>query len=173
MLKLQAFTSEPPKDALSLLQALGTGEAGFGGTQFGSGEMTLDAYLKHTAGEVHRENLAADRVPQTTFWILEQDRAVGLLRMRHELNAATRIQGGHIGYYIRPDARQRGLATQALGLALQEIEALGVRRVMLTTNPSNLGSIRVIEENGGQLRAQIPTEDGQDTINQYWIELKP
>lgn len=160
-----------PVDAVSLLQELGAGEAGFGGTEFGRGEMSLDEYLAHTAAEIKAENLPEGRVPQTTFWILEDKYAVGLLRMRHLLNAATRIEGGHIGYYVRPSARQQGLATQALGLALQEIVKVGVRSVMLTTNPDNLGSIRVIEDNGGYLKAQRPTDDGTDTIKQYWIDV--
>ncbi len=87
------------------------------------------------------------------------------------LNEATRIEGGHIGYYVRPSARGQGLATLALSLALQEIVKVGVRSVMLTTNPSNLGSIRVIEDNGGYLKAQRLAGDGADTISQYWIEL--
>ena len=171
MITLEAFSNSAPAGASELLLELGAGEAGFGGTEFGRGEMSLAAYLQHTSGEINATNLPAGRVPQTTFWILDDQRAVGLLRMRHRLNDYTRVSGGHIGYYVRPSARRQGLATQALALALQEIVQLGVRSVMLTTNPDNLGSIRVIEENGGVLKAQLPTQDGSDTINQYWIEL--
>ena len=43
---------------------------------------------------------------------------------------------------------------------------------MLTTNPWNHGSIRVIEANGGVLDAQVPDpEEPGETINQYWIDL--
>ena len=172
MIKLQALSNIPPSDASELLLELGSGEAGFGGTEFGRGEMAFADYLAHTSGEVHPENLPEGRVPQTTFWILDDQRAVGLLRMRHLLNDYTRRYGGHIGYYVRPSARRKGLATQALKLALQEILQVGVRSVMLTTNPDNLGSIRVIEENGGYLKAQVLSEDGTQTVCQYWIELE-
>lgn len=172
MIKLQALSDSPPVDASKMLLELGSGEAGFGGTEFGRGEMGLADYLAHTSGEVHRGNLPEGRVPQTTFWILDGQQAVGLLRMRHLLNDYTRMFGGHIGYYVRPSARRKGLATLALQLALQEIVQVGVRSVMLTTNPDNLGSIRVIEENGGHLKAQVPSEDGSETVCQYWIELE-
>lgn len=170
MIKLEAVSENPPGDVATMLEELGTGEAGFGGAEPGRGEMDLEEYLHRTMSETNAETLPKGRVPQTTFWIVEGGKALGMLRMRHELNEA-RVAGGHIGYYVRPSARKRGLATQALRLALTEIGALGVCSVMLTTNPGNHGSIRVIEENGGTLRAQVPDPDGSDIINQYWIEL--
>jgi predicted acetyltransferase len=91
--------------------------------------------------------------------------------MRHELNDHTRIEGGHIGYYIRSSARRKGYATKALSSALKEIALLGVIDVMLTTTPENTASIRVIERNGGILKAQVSHPNGRDTINQYWIAL--
>ncbi len=171
MVKLEALSEIPPADVASLLEELGDGDAGFGGTEVGRGEMGLAEYLRHAMRETDADTLPAGRVPQTTFWIVEDGAALGMLRMRHVLNDATRISGGHIGYYVRPSARRRGLATRALRLALAEIGCIGVRSVMLTTNPGNRGSIRVIEDNGGTLRAQVPEPDGSDIINQYWIEL--
>ena len=101
--------------------------------------------------------IPADRCSATIADLVAAERAAGMEQ--------------HIGYYVRPSARRQGLATQALCLALQEIVKIGVRSVMLTTNPSNVWPIRVIEDNGGTLKAQRPTRDGADTISQYWIEL--
>lgn len=154
-----------------MLEELGAGETGFGGTEFGRGEMSLADYLSHTMKEIDAANLPEGRVPQTTFWIIEDGAAVGMLRMRHILNDITRIDGGHIGYYIRPSARRKGIATHALRIALEEIKKVGVNDVMLTTNPWNVGSVRVIEGSGGRMKAQVAEPDGSDTINQYWIEL--
>jgi RimJ/RimL family protein N-acetyltransferase len=54
-----------------------------------------------------------------------------------------------IGYWVKADARGRGLATRALTLiarfAFDELAAL---RVQLTTEPDNLGSQRVAEKAG-------------------------
>ncbi len=170
MITLEAMSSNPPEGAESLLLGLGAGESGFGGTQFGRGEMDLTDYLQHTARETNAENLPPGRVPQTTYWIVDVA-AVGLLRLRHTLNEMTRIDGGHIGYYIRPSARRNGIATLALGLALNEATRIGLRRVMLTTTPDNAASIRVITGNGGKLLEQVASPHGEGFINQYWIEL--
>ena len=171
MIQLEAVSQRTPKGAANMLQELGTGGSGFGGTQYGSGEIGLAEYLLRTMDETNAKNLPEGRVPQTTSWIVKDDHSVGMLRMRHELNDHTRIEGGHIGYYIHSSARRKGYATKALSSALKEIALLGVIDVMLTTTPENTASIRVIERNGGILKAQVSHPNGRDTINQYRIAL--
>ena len=115
-------------------------------------------------------SLPEGRVPSTMFWILADGTVAGMLRMRHHLNDALRIKGGHIGYYVSPRWRRRGVARAALGLALRELLGHGELRALLTTYPDNVGSIRVIEGHGGRLTAQVPDPEG-GIISQYWIAL--
>ena len=171
MITLEAISDNLPNDAAPMLLELGNGESGFSGTAFGEGKLSMSEYLRITMRQAQSESLPDGWVPQTTFWILEDGKAAGLVRMRHRLNDNLKIKGGHIGYYVRPSARRRGVASAALGLALQEIARLGIHEVMPTTNPDNFGSIRVIEENGGALTAQVTDPDEGSTINQYWISL--
>ncbi|WP_265447977.1 GNAT family N-acetyltransferase [Flexivirga meconopsidis] len=107
-------------------------------------------------------------VHDTVFWIVDDtapDRVLGSLSLRHELNEALTMVGGHIGYGVRPSARQRGVATQALRLALDEAKSLGLQRVLLTCDEDNPASARTIERCGG-VRDEAP-----DGIRRYWIEL--
>ena len=171
MLTLEPASEVPPAGLASLLLELGDGEAGFGGTPFGRGEATLAEYLETLLSNEDPDRIKEGRVPETVFWALDGGRAVGILRMRHYLNAALRVEGGHIGYYIRQSARGRGFATEALRLGLKMLAATGVRKALLTTAPDNVGSIRVIEANGGSLEAQVTAPDGAGLISQYWIEL--
>ena len=60
------------------------------------------------------------RVHCTYRWIVERDRVLGGIALRHELNDYWLRVGGHIGYGIRPSARRRGLGTWALGQMLGE-----------------------------------------------------
>jgi RimJ/RimL family protein N-acetyltransferase len=54
-----------------------------------------------------------------------------------------------IGYWVRADARGRGVATQALELvARHAFDELGAARVQLLTEPDNLASQRVAEKAG-------------------------
>jgi predicted acetyltransferase len=58
---------------------------------------------------------------------------------------------GHIGYSVVPWRRREGLATRGLALLLDDARAEGLACVLLTTDPDNRASQRVIERNGGVL----------------------
>lgn len=58
---------------------------------------------------------------------------------------------GHIGYSVVPWRRGEGLATRGLALLLDDARAEGLAYVLLTTDPDNRASQRVIEHNGGVL----------------------
>ena len=167
--ELLSINETPPADAEGMLLELGSGENGFGGSPVGTGEMTLSEYVLERRASSRGENLAPGWVPQTTYWILVDGKSAGLLRLRHYLNESLRHKGGHIGYYVRPAFRRQGVAAAALKLALPLAAALGETSVMLTTNPGNTGSIRVIEANGGRLEAEVPDHETGDIILRYWI----
>jgi RimJ/RimL family protein N-acetyltransferase len=71
-----------------------------------------------------------------------------------------------IGYWLRAEARGRGAATVAVQLVARwAFDALGVRRLELTTAPDNVASQRVAERAGftreGLLRGLVATEDNR------------
>lgn len=117
-------------------------------------------------------------VAQSTLWVCQGDEYLGAVSLRHELaNDYLAVVGGHIGYGIRPGARRRGLAKLALAGALDEARGLGLERVLVTCNDSNVGSYKTIESQGGVLERVIPraeiaeTFGAQDAVRRYWIEL--
>ncbi|MBQ0897146.1 GNAT family N-acetyltransferase [Micromonospora sp. U56] len=111
----------------------------------------------------------AGRVPCTYRWIVESERVLGGIALRHELNDFLLRVGGQVGYGIRPSARRRGLATWALGRMLGEARALGLDRVLVTCEVDNIASARTIEHHGGVLEDVQDTELG--TARRYWIKL--
>ena len=79
--------------------------------------------------------------------------------------------GGHIGYVVVPELRRRGYATMMLRLALKIAnEKLGIRRVLVTCDDDNIGSIRTIEKCGGVLETIITGSDLETPKRRYWIE---
>ena len=82
---------------------------------------------------------------------------------------------GHIGYAVVPWKQQRGYATRALALLLEDVrrEQLGLTYVELTTEPENVASQRVITANGGRLveRFSKPAEYGGAAGLRYRIYL--
>ncbi|MEU7799205.1 GNAT family N-acetyltransferase [Micromonospora arborensis] len=113
--------------------------------------------------------LDAGQVPCTYRWIVEDDRVLGGIALRHELNDYLLRVAGHIGYGIRPSARGRGLATWALGRMLVQARALGLDRVLIVCEVDNIGSTKTIERCGGVLEGIRDTELGP--ARRYWITL--
>jgi predicted acetyltransferase len=121
------------------------------------------------AAENHALPVPEGWVHCTFRWIVEGDRYLGAIGLRHELNDFLLRAGGHIGYGVRPSARRRGLASFALGEMLGEARRRGLGRVLITCNVDNVGSARTIENAGGVLEDIRDTEIG--TIKRYWITL--
>jgi predicted acetyltransferase len=77
----------------------------------------------------------------------------------------------HIGYAIVPEFRRRGFATeilrQAVGVARDK---LGIKRILVTCDDDNIGSIRTIEKNGGVLENVVSGPDLSIPKRRYWID---
>jgi predicted acetyltransferase len=80
---------------------------------------------------------------------------------------------GHIGYSVVPWRRREGLATRGLALLLDDARAEGLAFVLLTTDPDNRPSQRVIERNGGVLveRFAKPAASGSGDSLRWRIDL--
>jgi predicted acetyltransferase len=127
----------------------------------------FDHYLENL--EIKEETV--DRVPDSTFFCLDLDRNifVGAINIRHYLNQNLLITGGHIGDGVRPSERRKGYATNMIKLGLVECRKLGIKRVLITCDKTNIGSAKSIINNGGVLENEV-IEDGV-VEQRYWITL--
>ena len=113
-----------------------------------------------------------DRVPASVFFLMVGDKIVGCISIRHNLNTdLLKRYGGHIGYNIRPSERLKGYGTKMLYLALFKCEELGLSDVMVTCKKDNIGSMKVIENNGGKLQKEIFVPDEDEIFKIYWINV--
>ena len=76
-----------------------------------------------------------------------------------------RFSVGHIGYWVVPAARRRGVASKALQtLCRWAVDELGLKRLELMTDPDNVASQGVAEKAGFQrealLRSNLEYRDG-------------
>lgn len=118
------------------------------------------------------KNLPSGYVPSTTFWLVRNEtRIVGISHLRHHLSPGLRIEGGHIGYSIRPSERKKGYGTQQLALILKACRQFGLGKVMITCDFDNWGSIKIIENNGGKRSGEAVSPISNKRVYHYWIEL--
>lgn len=110
-------------------------------------------------------------VPDSTFFCLDEERniVVGAVNIRHYLNEALLLNGGHIGDGVRPSERRKGIATKMIALALDECRKLGIPKVLMVCNKDNIGSAKSIINNGGVLENEVVVDGVVE--QRYWIDL--
>ena len=104
-------------------------------------------------------------VPSTVFWYISGEYYLGTLVVRHQLTPELAEVGGHVGYHVVAPWRRQGHATRMLAAGLVECRRLGISRVLLTCDPGNEPSRKVILANGGEPDGQTGGED------RFWIRL--
>ncbi|WP_030675374.1 GNAT family N-acetyltransferase [Streptomyces cellulosae] len=134
---------------------------------YGADWDTPDGFARYVAA-VREEELEEGRrpegfVPATWFWYVDGDAYLGRIQVRHRLTDHLRDYGGHIGYGVRAGARRRGHATAMLREVLPHARALGLERVLVTCDTTNVGSRKVIEAGGGEF------EDERGGKLRFWI----
>ena len=143
---------------------------GFGLDQSNS---TIEAWRELVDTYRFRATVPANLVPAETYLVIRQadQRLVGLLNLRLELNDYLRQYGGHIGYSIALGEWGKGYGTEMLRLGLQQAKAHGIASVLITCDEVNCGSARVIEKNGGILENKVVDPNDQTTTCRYWIAI--
>ena len=94
-------------------------------------------------------------VPETFYFLWEDDTIVGQFRIRHYLCESLRTGAGHIGYFIAKPFRGKGYGTEGLRLTLAEARNIVPEdEIYLRVNLDNPASLHVMLKNGGRIAAQ-------------------
>ncbi|ATZ18441.1 acetyltransferase [Williamsoniiplasma somnilux] len=101
--------------------------------------------------------------------INENNDVVGFINLRLELNEYLFNFGGHIGYAISPQQRNKGYATEMLKQGLKKIKALGINDVLITCLENNQASEKVILNNGGVYENSL--KENENIFKRFWIKL--
>ncbi|ASZ09228.1 GNAT family N-acetyltransferase [Mesoplasma chauliocola] len=98
----------------------------------------------------------------------ENDNFVGIINIRLKLNEYLLNYGGHIGYSVSPENRNKGIATEMLSQALEVCKKEGIYEVLVTC--TNQASEKVIIKNGGLF--EDIRSDGKTSFKRFWIKQK-
>lgn len=129
------------------------------------------ALLHRRAEQEAGRELPQGYVPQSIYYLVRGGRILGELALRHRLTNNLEEFGGHIGYGVRPEDRNRGYCTEMLRRTLAVCRQSGIPRVRITCDSSNTASARVIEKCGGVLDSESYCEQAGRVTRRYWIDL--
>ncbi len=135
-------------------------------------------FLELLANYQNGVHLPAGHVPSTMLFAFSFEKEiekeiVGRVSIRHSLNDYLLKIGGHVGYGVLPEFRNQGYASAILRLTLDYCHSLlKLKRILLTCNDHNIGSIRTIEKNGGLLENTVIDEKNLTAKRRYWIDLE-
>lgn len=130
----------------------------------------LEEYIQRTNNHSKGKDLPSNWMPATTYWLIDKNKFIGHVNIRHKLVAWSKKIGGHIGFAIRPSCRQGGYGTKILQLAIPKAQEIGLKKALVTCDDDNIASARIIEKNGGKLDRKFKYEG--KLIRHYWIDLR-
>lgn len=133
---------------------------------------TFDEWLEMVKNNRDQSTVQEGWVPTSTFFAIrkEDNKLIGMVDIRHELNDFLQEYGGHIGIGVRPTERRKGYATRILKLALDYSRSLGLNKIMVACYKENTASRNTILRCGGELEKEFNYTDGK-TVQIFWISL--
>lgn len=143
-----------------------------------SGSGNLDKYLGRYNEylellEQCRTNPPKNWVKAETFMLIREadNKLIGMINIRLELNEILLKRGGHIGYSVRPTERKKGYNSYQLYKALEYCKEKGLEKVLITCNKENIASAKSIQKYEGVLENEVLDEKTNETVQRYWINL--
>jgi predicted acetyltransferase len=131
------------------------------------------AFLAKLSACERGEGIPADFVAHSTYWLVDAaGEVVAVSNLRHALTPKLKVEGGHIGYGVRPSARRKGHATEILRGTLRAAQALGIESALVTCAAENAGSRGTILRCGGRLDSEEYVEARGEVVQRYWIPTR-
>ena len=133
---------------------------------------SYEEWLEVVNNNLSPETCGEGRVPATQYLAYRKadNKLVGMIQIRHELNDYLLKFGGHIGDSVRPSEQGKGYATEQICLALEKCKKLNIYKVLITCKKTNIASAKTIMKNNGVLENEVDN-DGE-TMQRYWIDLE-
>lgn len=144
-----------------------------------NGSGGLDRYLDNYKGwldkleEDYIRIPNEEKVPAETYFLVRKidNKIIGMINIRLELNKKLRELGGNIGYSIRPTERRKGYNKINLYLGLLCCQRHGIKEVLLDCDKDNLGSSKTMVALGGVLVNERYNDNYNCIVEDYIIDV--
>ncbi len=132
-----------------------------------------DFIHKITTGKTHLHKPYAEwvePVPETVLWLTKDNEFIGTLNIRHRLNWHLEKWGGHLNFIIRPSMRRKGFGKKLIQKGIPTLNYMGIDRALVTVDPNDKASIKLVEFCGGVLEDELPETDKFPARLRYWLD---
>ena len=162
MIKLKRPIKENEADALAFKKEfIDIGEQTINGSELLDQMDSYDEWLKSVTDNTSPETVNPSWVVTDTYFAFdENDRLVGIIDLRHNLNDFLK-DFGNSGYSVRPSERRKGYATEMLRLIIERAAEIGLGKLQLSVERTNEPSVKTILKNGGKYERSF-TFEGED-----------
>ncbi len=170
MITLKRPAKEYGSEALAFKQEfIDNGESTINGSELLDQMDSYDEWLKSVTDNISSDTVNPSWVVTDTYFAFDDDdRIVGIIDLRHELNDFLK-DFGNSGYSVRPSERRKGYATQMLGLIIRRAAEIGMDRLQLSVERSNELSVKTILKNGGKYERSFTFEGEEADV--YIIDI--
>ena len=162
MITLKRPIKENEAEALAFKQEfIDNGEQTINGSELLDQMDSYDDWLKAVSDNTSPETVNPSWVVTDTYFAFdENNRLVGIIDLRHNLNDFLK-DFGNSGYSVRPSERRKGYATEMLRLIIERAAEIGLGRLQLSVERTNEPSVKTILKNGGKYERSF-TFEGED-----------
>ena len=162
MITLKRPIKEYEAEALAFKQEfIDNGEQTINGSELLDQMDSYDEWLKSVSDNTSPETVNPSWVVTDTYFAFdENNRLVGIIDLRHNLNDFLK-DFGNSGYSVRPSERRKGYATEMLRLIIERAAEIGLGKLQLSVERTNEPSVKTILKNGGKYERSF-TFEGED-----------
>lgn len=165
MLELKEIQDVDRKISYDCFASFDKDTNGFINDAYGIAFEDYDMFVERCVLDSKGMDMPAWKVPSTVYLLMDHEKAVGIFKVRPNLNDALRAGAGHIGYGIVDKYRNMGYATKGLALAIEEVKKkTSEKEIYLSVNKDNLASLAVQKKNGAYLH--------HEDENKYYTRIK-
>lgn len=132
---------------------------------------TYEKWLLFLEQKRKKETLPKGYVLSETWFAMpkDDDKIIGIVDIRKELNEKLSWGGGNIGLSIRPHMRGEGLGKELLNLGIERCKELHMDRILLTCEEENLRAANMIM--GCKAVEEVNKEAMAEGFRRFWLSL--